>query len=118
MELLKKPEKDLNYKTEANASIRLSKNGILYLFQECGRDWETKSFPTGIRSRNSFPTRKNFIFISRMRKGLGNEEFPDWNPQSEFISDEEKQEFQGFLADGTPVLYLYLLVKGLNEMSL
>ena len=53
-----------------------------------------------------------------MRKGLGNEEFPDWNPQSEFISDEEKQEFQGFLADGTPVLYLYLLVKGLNEMSL
>ncbi len=44
--------------------------------------------------------------------------FPNWNPQSEFISDEEKQEFQGFLADGTPALYFCLLVKGLNEMSL
>jgi len=27
---------------------------------------------------------------------LGNEEFPNWNPQSEFISDEEKLKFQGF----------------------
>ena len=26
---------------------------------------------------------------------MGNKEFPKWNPQSEFISDEEKQEFQG-----------------------
>ena len=53
-----------------------------------------------------------------MRKGLGNKEFPNFNPQSEFISDEEKQEFQGFYADGTPALYFCLLVKGLNEMSL
>ena len=53
-----------------------------------------------------------------MRKGSGNEEFPDWNPQTEFISDEEKQEFQGLLAYGTPALYLCLFVKGLNEMGL
>ena len=59
-----------------------------------------------------------FVFISIMRKGSGNEEFPDWNPQAEFISDEEKQEFQGLLAYGTPALYFSLLVKGLNEMSL
>ena len=44
--------------------------------------------------------------------------FPNWNPQSEFTSDEEKQEFQGFLADGIPALYFCLLVKGLNEISL
>ena len=62
------------------------------------------------------------IIFLRMRKGLGNSGqhiccanashkwlsaclggvmFPNWNPQSEFISDEEKQEFPGFLADGT-----------------
>ena len=29
------------------------------------------------------------------RKGLGNEAFPEWNPQSEFISDEENSKFQG-----------------------
>ena len=32
---------------------------------------------------------------------MGNEEFPNWNPQPEFISGEEKQEFQEFLTDGT-----------------
>ena len=42
-----------------------------------------------------------FTPFSSTRKGLGNEAFPNWNPQSEFISDEEKQKFQGFLADGT-----------------
>jgi len=31
-----------------------------------------------------------------LRKGLGNEVFPDWNPQSEFTSGEENSEFQGF----------------------
>ena len=30
------------------------------------------------------------------RKGLGNEAFPDRNPQSEFTSGEENSEFQGF----------------------
>ena len=30
------------------------------------------------------------------RKGLGNEAFPEWNPQAEFISAEEKLGFQGF----------------------
>ena len=65
--------------------------------------------------------RRSYNFL-RMRKGLGNSGqhiccanashkwlsaclggvmFPNWNPQSEFISDEEKQEFPGFLADGT-----------------
>mgnify|MGYP005778878141 FL=1 len=38
----------------------------------------------------------DFILFSRARKGLGNEAFPNWNPQSEFISDEEKPKFQGF----------------------
>jgi len=51
----------------------------------------------------------------RISCGVG---FPKWNPQSEFTSDEKKQEFQGFLADGIPALYFCLLVKGLNEMSL
>ncbi|WP_191344583.1 hypothetical protein [Anaerotignum lactatifermentans] len=60
----------------------------------------------------------HFTLFSRTRKGLGNEAFPNWNPQSEFTSDEKKQEFQGFLADGIPALYFCLLVKGLNEMSL
>ncbi len=59
-----------------------------------------------------------FTPFSSTRKGLGNEAFPNRNPQSEFISDEEKLEFQGFLADGTSALYFCLLVKGLNEMSL
>ena len=31
-------------------------------FQERGRDWETKRFPTKIRSRNSLPTRKTARF--------------------------------------------------------
>jgi len=53
-----------------------------------------------------------------MRKGLGNKEFPNWNPQSEFTSDEEKTKVSRLLADGTFVLYLCPLVKGLNEMSL
>ena len=34
--------------------------------------------------------------ILRQRKGLGNKSFPKWNPQSEFTSDEENSEFQGF----------------------
>ena len=38
----------------------------------------------------------DFILSSRARKGLGNKGFPNWNPQSEFISDEEKPKFQGF----------------------
>ena len=41
------------------------------------------------------------------RKGLGNEAFPDRNPQSEFTSGEENSEFQGFLADGTR-LFIHL----------
>jgi hypothetical protein len=32
--------------------------------------------------------------------------FPEWNPQSEFISDEENSEFQGFSADGTRLFIL------------
>ena len=40
------------------------------------------------------------------------------HPQSEFISDEEKREFQGIYADGTNCLYLCQLVKALNEMRL
>ena len=69
---------------------------------------------------------------------MGNKEFPKWNPQSEFISDEEKQEFQGSppldtlhpeetgaakltlqskVLDPT-ALYFCLIVKGLSEMSL
>ena len=59
---------------------------------------------------------KNYIYYKR--KGSGNKAFPEFNPQEEFISDEEKQEFQSFLADGTPALYFCLLDKGLNEMSL
>ena len=50
-----------------------------------------------------------FYIFSRTRKGLGNKEFPKFNPQSEFTSDE---------VDGTSALYFCLLVKGLNEMSL
>ncbi|MBE5077234.1 hypothetical protein [Anaerotignum lactatifermentans] len=49
---------------------------------------------------------------------MGNEVFPNWNPQSEFTSDEEKAKFQGFLADGISPLCFCLLVKGLNKMSL
>jgi len=45
---------------------------------------------------------------------LGNKEFPNWNPQAEFISDEEKAE----VSYGTSALYFCLFVKGLNEMSL
>ena len=41
------------------------------------------------------------------RKGLGNEAFPNWNPQAEFSSAEENSEFQGFLADGTR-LFIHL----------
>ena len=52
------------------------------------------------------------------RKGLGNKEFSNWNPQSEFTSDEEKAGVSRLSAHGTPALYLCLLVKGLNEMSL
>lgn len=35
------------------------------------------------------------------RKGLGNEAFPDRNPQRGLCPLEENSEFQGFLADGT-----------------
>jgi len=42
--------------------------------------------------------------------------FAVWVSQLE--SHGEKQEFQRFQSDGTPALYLWLLVKGLNEMSL
>ena len=52
------------------------------------------------------------------RKGLGNKEFSNWNPQSEFTSDEGNREFQGIYADGTSCLYFCLLVKGPHEMSL
>ena len=41
-----------------------------------------------------------------MRKGLGNEAFPKWNPQSEFISGEENSGFQGYSADGTRLFSL------------
>ena len=34
------------------------------------------------------------------RKGLGNKEFSNWNPQSEFTSDEGNREFQGIYANG------------------
>ena len=34
------------------------------------------------------------------------------------MSEEEKPNFRGFLADGTLTLYICQLVKGLNEMSL
>ena len=37
----------------------------------------------------------SFLFFARMRKGLGNKGFPNWNPQPEFIFDEEKPKFQG-----------------------
>ena len=37
---------------------------------------------------------------------MGNEAFPEWNPQSEFISDEENSKFQGFSADGTCLFIL------------
>ncbi len=40
------------------------------------------------------------------RKGLGNEAFPNRNPQPEFISGEENSEFQGFSADGTRLFVL------------
>ena len=56
--------------------------------------------------------------FAELRKGLGNEACPKWNPQSEFTSDEENSEFQGIYADGTNCLYFCLFVKGLNEMSL
>ena len=41
-----------------------------------------------------------------MQKGSGNKGFPEWNPQSELISDEENSEFQGFSADGTRLFVL------------
>ena len=31
----------------------------------------------------------------KTRKGSGNKEFPDWNPQTEFSSVEENRRFQG-----------------------
>lgn len=40
--------------------------------------------------------RLDFILLQERGRVLGNQEFPKWNPQAEFISDEEKQEFQGF----------------------
>ena len=72
---------------------------------------------------------------ARISCGVG---FPKWNPQSEFISDEENSKFQGiFMPMDTlhpeetgaakltlqskvldPCLLLCPLVKGLNEMSL
>ena len=48
-----------------------------------------------------------FYTFVKMRKGLGNEACPKFNPQSEFISDEEKREFQGFKPMG---LLLYTSV--------
>ena len=42
--------------------LKLYKNVFLKNCIYCGRVWETKSFPTGIRSRNSFPTRKSRSF--------------------------------------------------------
>ena len=53
---------------------------------------------------------KVFSYIFKRRK--------IWNPQSEFTSDEEETKVSRLLADGTFVLYLCPLVKGLNEMSL
>ncbi len=35
-------------------------------------------------------------------------EMPEWNPQPEFTSGEENNEFQGFLADGTRLFVLLL----------
>jgi len=40
-----------------------------------------------------FPPINKILLIPR--KGLGNEAFPDRNPQSEFTSGEENSEFQG-----------------------
>jgi hypothetical protein len=36
-----------------------------------------------------------------MQKVLGNKGFPNYNPQSEFTSDEENSGFQGIYANGT-----------------
>jgi len=36
-------------------------------------------------------------FQYNTRKGSGNQRFPEWNPQAEFISAEENSEFQGVL---------------------
>jgi len=58
------------------------------------------------------------MFCARGGRGWGNKEFPNWNPQSAFTSDEEETKVSRLLADGTFVLYLCPLVKGLNEMSL
>ena len=58
------------------------------------------------------------LYDSRMRKGLENKEFPNWNPQSEFTSDEEKPKFQDFFADGTSALYFCSFIKGLQKISL
>jgi len=45
----------------------------------------------------------NNPFITLLRKAgfachpfLGGKQFPKWNPQEEFISDEENRRFQGF----------------------
>ncbi len=39
----------------------------------------------------------NKLFITLLRKaGFACRPFPKWNPQSEFTSDEENSEFQGF----------------------
>ena len=49
-------------KRYANVSLKTVKKLDFILFQERGRGWGTKSSPTGIRSRNSFPTRKSRSF--------------------------------------------------------
>ena len=51
--------------------------------------------------------------IFKQRKGSGNEGFSDWNPQEEFISDEENSGFQGVFADGTR---LFILLSQLVEI--
>ena len=66
--------------------------------------------------------RKTKVYIfSRTRKGLGNKAFPNWNPQSEFTSDEENSTFQGIFMPMERTVYTYsnlvkilILTKGVD----
>ncbi|MBR2382785.1 MAG: hypothetical protein IKA89_03455, partial [Anaerotignum sp.] len=51
---------------------------------------------------------KNVLYLSRMmRKGSGNEAFPEWNPQGELCLPEENRKFRGACTAGT---YLFILL--------
>ena len=66
-------------------------------------------YPTlDIEPKNGSPLKRNRIkTINKTnlykRKVLGNEEFPKWNPQTEFTSVEENSVFQGFYAFKKPM---------------